>query len=63
MVTLHLDEVEQKRYNDFVKDHYSRHNFRGGAPVTITPTGIGDNIKVECPYCRETKDISNYEVW
>jgi hypothetical protein len=63
MITLHLDEVEQKRYEDFTTEHYSKHKFRGGAPVTITPTGVGDHIECKCPFCGKTRDISNYEVW
>ena len=60
---LSLDEVEQKRYKAFVNLHYKKHHFRGGAPVTITPTGVGDIVVVKCPSCGNEKDISNYEVW
>jgi hypothetical protein len=60
---LSLNEVEQKRYEEFQNKHYSKHKFHGGVPVTITPTGIGDHIEVQCPKCNKKEDISNYEAW
>jgi hypothetical protein len=60
---LSLHETEQKRYEEFKKSHYSKHPFRGGVPVTITPTGIGIHVKVKCPSCGKEKDITNYAIW
>jgi hypothetical protein len=58
-----LDEVEQKNYDDFTKEHYSKHKFIGGVPVTLTPTGLGINVEVKCPKCGEVKNISNFDSW
>jgi hypothetical protein len=64
---LALDTVEQKRYdefqNKFQNKHYAKHKFRGGTPVTLTPTGIGVHVEVKCPKCLKTEDISNYDSW
>lgn len=59
-----LDAVEQKRYNDFNTREYKKCHYRGGLPVTITPSGMGGNhVSVKCPKCGKTKDISNYDGW
>jgi hypothetical protein len=58
-----LDPVEQKSYEAFTDEHYSKHKFQGGVPVTLTPTGIALHVEVRCPSCNETKDISNYDSW
>jgi|WetSurMetagenome_2_1015567.scaffolds.fasta_scaffold264210_5 hypothetical protein len=60
---LALDVVEQERYDKFQKEHYDKHKFRGGTPVTLTPTGVGVHVEVKCPKCGKKKDISNYESW
>jgi hypothetical protein len=62
-MTISLDDVEYERYKLFSKEHYDKHQFPGGVPVTITPTGIGSHVEVKCPKCGKTKDISNYDVW
>jgi len=58
-----LDEVEQKRYDTFNDKEYKKCQYRGGLPVTITPTGVGNHVEVKCPKCGKTKDISNYDSW
>jgi len=60
---LSLHETEQKRYDAFRKSHYAKHPFRGGVPVTITPTGVGIHVSVKCPSCGKEKDITNYDIW
>ena len=56
-----LDEVEQDRYDAFTKEHYSKHKFHGGVPVTLTPTGLGTNVEVKCPKCGEEKKTGIFE--
>jgi hypothetical protein len=61
---IYLNEKEQKLYDEFANEHYSKHKFRGGVPVTLTPTGLGGcDIEVMCPRCKETKNISDIESW
>lgn len=60
---LSLDLSEQARYDAFVDYHYSKHKFKGGVPVTLTPTGIGVHVLVKCPKCKKSSDITNYNNW
>ena len=59
---LALDTVEQERYEAFYAEHYKKHKC-GCCPVTLTPTGIGVHVEVNCPKCGKKEDISNYECW
>lgn len=59
---------EKEAYDQFEKEHMhdrqtSRYN-GGRAPYLIpTGTGIGTNLKVVCPICGESKDITDTSVW
>ena len=61
-------QKEKEAYNEFEKEHM--HNrlsskYNGGrAPYLIpTGTGIGTILKVVCPICGESKDITDNSVW
>ena len=61
-------ETELNEYNNFVKEHMhdretSRYN-GGRAPYLIPHYGgIGRTLKVVCPICGESKDITDMENW
>lgn len=61
-------ETELNEYNNFVKEHMhdretSRYN-GGRAPYLIPHYGgIGRILKVVCPICGESKDITDTENW
>lgn len=61
-------QKEKEAYNQFEKEHMhdrqtSRYN-GGRAPYLIpTGAGIGINLKVVCPICGESKDITDTSVW
>ena len=61
-------QKEKDAYDEFEKEHMhdrlsSRYN-GGRAPYLIpTGTGIGTILKVVCPICGESKDITDNSVW
>lgn len=61
-------QKELDAYNDFTKRHIhnrlaSKYN-SGRAPYLIpTTTGIGTILRVVCPICGESEDITDMEVW
>ena len=67
MAKYELDEVEQKRFDAFRKSHKKcrPNKVEIGLPYSFifTPTRIGTAVKVVCPYCGKTKDITNVDCW
>ena len=61
-------QKEKEAYDKFEEEHMhdrltSRYN-GGRAPYLIpTGTGVGTNLKVVCPICGESKDITDTEAW
>ena len=61
-------QKEKEAYNEFEKEHMhdrlsSKYN-GGRAPYLIpTGTGVGTNLKVVCPICGESKDITDTSIW
>ena len=61
-------QKEKEAYDEFEKEHMhdrltSRYN-GGRAPYLIpTGTGVGTNLKVVCPICGESKDITDTSIW
>ena len=61
-------QKEKEAYDEFKKEHiHDRHTskYNGGrAPYLIpTETGIGTILKVVCPICGESKDITDNSIW
>lgn len=60
-VKFEFTEAQQARYSAWFKHHWEivHKGFhpRGDSPVTswfiFGPTGIGDNVRVECQWCNE----------
>ena len=61
-------QKEKDAYNQFVEEHMhdratSKYN-SGRAPYLIpTYTGLGPILKVVCPICGESEDITDMEAW
>ena len=61
-------QKEKEAYDRFEEEHMhdrlsSRYN-GGRAPYLIpTGTGVGTNLKVVCPICGESKNITDTSVW
>lgn len=62
-----LNEVENAAASEFAAKHYEDHcsgkNRAASLRLSAEQTGMGYVIKVKCPYCKEEKDITDYEVW
>lgn len=58
-----LNETENRAASDFADEHYKLHNKTANVVVTAIQTGIGYGVSVQCPYCRETKDITDLSDW
>lgn len=58
-----LNEAENRRASEFAMKHYAKHNKTASVIVTATATGVGYGVKVECPYCHKTKDVTDCSDW
>jgi hypothetical protein len=58
-----LNASENAAAADFIRRHRCKPKSPRIAQVTVTPTGIADNIKVMCPTCGKEKDVSDYSSW
>lgn len=58
-----LQMGENSAADQFATEHYELHQKTASVILTAEQTGLGYVIKVECPYCRKTKDITEYEMW
>lgn len=71
MVSFELNEVEEKRANNFKQWHKrcrpkdNNDMFKQYAPFKyiFTPLGIGTDIEIVCPYCGKTKSITDIDCW
>lgn len=58
-----LNEVEQKRYEEFCEDVKKLYGECGIFKFTFTPTGIGDGIDVYSVLAKTSRDITDYDSW
>ena len=61
-------EKEAQAYDEFSEEHMhdrATSKFNGGRVPYLIPTGtgIGTLLKVVCPICGESKDITDVEAW
>ena len=70
MTNFTLNEVEEKRANDFKQWHKrcrpkSNNPLKQYAPFKyiFTPTGIGNGVDIVCPYCGKVKNITDVDTW
>ncbi len=60
-----LSPAENAAAAKFVWDHYDRQCKPGDAKVELfaEATGLGFSIKVRCPNCKQTADITDTACW
>jgi hypothetical protein len=62
-----LNEAENAAASEFAAKHYKDHcaskNRAASIRLSAVQSGVGYLIMVKCPYCKEEKDITDYEVW
>ena len=56
-----LTEEEEKKDDEFAKEHYKK--CRASAYYEVHKTGIGATCHVVCPVCGEKEDITSYDLW
>ena len=65
-ITFRLNDLETKKAHEFCQKHKecSKHAGAVGGNITyeITPTGIGDIIKIKC-LCGDSEDITDISSW
>ena len=59
-----LNDVENEAAGEFMQDHYRRCNMQTSkVELVAESTGIALAIKVKCPKCKATSDITDYSCW
>ena len=63
-----LSPIEKQRIEEFRRKHYKTcaqpHKMSGSTYIyTITGTGIGEIVEIQCPVCGEKVDITDLESW
>ena len=64
-MTFTLNKKEEQKYNRWILSHGVNCSLgrEQAYSFIFTGTGIGNNIKVMCPRCKKTKDITDYTSW
>lgn len=73
MLTFKLSDKQTEQWHEFQKEHSGcckkktgrefASPIGGGYHIIFTPTGIGDGVTLECGFCGEKKDITDYDMW
>lgn len=58
-----LNPYENAAAADFIRSHRCKPKATRVAQISVTPTGIADNIKVKCAACGKEKDVTDYKSW
>ena len=63
-----LTDAERLVICEFQREHIDCNNefsssVGGRLSYIITPTGLGNIVKVRCNYCGEIRDLTNYDSW
>jgi hypothetical protein len=61
--TMILNDFENASAATFIKKHRCNPKATRITQITVTPTGIADNIMVKCMTCGKEKDVSDYKSW
>jgi len=63
---LKLNENELAQLNQFIQCHercFDANKYQSTIHLHFTGTGIGIRTKVECEYCGECIDLTDYGCW
>ena len=55
-------KAEDDLYKEFFDKHHKKCSITK-TKVIINHGAIGTSIKVKCPKCKKTKDITDYKCW
>lgn len=60
-----LTDKENEAAAEFVWRHYEdgSHGPHAEAQLTASATGIAFAIKIKCPWCKKSEDITDYDSW
>lgn len=58
-----LNIKENIEANDFMILHGKKHKKDAAAILEVRATEVGYHVKITCPYCKKSKDISDYDSW
>ena len=61
-ISFRLNDFETQRANDFQNEHLCSCSAQAFHFI-ITPTGIGNNVQVECSKCKAKKDVTDCNCW
>ena len=65
-ISITLDDVEQKRYNDFIAEHEDCQKYTGAIGVNsvelvATHTSVGYLLTARCSKCKVERNLTNYD--
>lgn len=61
---VHMNNVEYKRYRDFLEKHKSECKIiHTGCIIIVAQCSIGSSITLKCERCNTESDITDYDVW
>ena len=65
-ISITLDDVEQKRYDDFITEHEACQKYTGAIGVSsvelvVTHTSVGHLLTARCGKCGKEKNLTNYD--
>ena len=63
-IKIELTEKQTSEYNNFCREH-AHPDFKAGGThsLIITYHGIGIGVTAKCEFCKQTKDITDYDTW
>ena len=56
------NKVEDDEYNEFFDKHHKKCGVTK-TKVVISHGEIGTSIRIKCPKCKKTKNITDYKCW
>ena len=65
-LSITLDDVEQKRYDDFIAEHESCQKYTGAIGVSsvelvVSHTSVGHLLTARCGKCKVERNLTNYD--
>ena len=65
-LSITLDDIEQKRYDDFIAEHEACQKYTGAIGVSsvelvVTHTSVGYLLTARCGKCMKEKNLTNFD--